>query len=495
MAPFAEAGGIKDVVAGLSEALSQNGQSVTVVLPMYQFLSEFRENSPYLKFSLQFGERYEDIEIYRYIYDSIRIFFISAACYEKQQIYTYSRDEQSYNHKFLYGTGHLDCDLMNLVLQRSALEIPLLLGEHPHIFHLHDGHTGFLPAILKHNRRYKQYYRNTASLMTVHNAGIVYQQNIIGLNDARILTELPVSALKKIHTEHGYNPLLCAARYGHISTVSEKYAADIIGEADLHSGNLGSLLRACKGDFIGITNGISVDKYKIPLFDHVLEPDPESLDLDWKKEYKLALYEQLNCLKDENYSFGSLAGDPDLPLVTMQSRVTYQKGIDIFYESLPVLFEKNISANFLFIGEGEKVYEDRLADLAERYDNFCFIRKYDTVLSQRLFAAGDFFIIPSRWEPCGLTDFIAQLFGNIPIVHETGGLVKTKDGINGFSYKNNNGISLSLKIIEAVELFEKKSQLLHDMRKNAVNLINENYTWEKVAVKRYIPYYREILQK
>jgi starch synthase len=494
MSPFAEAGGIKDVVAGLSEALSQCNHKVTVVLPMYRFLYRYKEGEPLLEFSLDINRDLLEIQVYKYVHSGIRILFVFASCYDKEQIYTYSRAENSGNHKFIYGTGHQDSDLMNLVLQRAALEIPIRLGEIPDIFHLHDGHSGFLPAILQNNKKYKSYYKKTRSLLTIHNAGIVYQQNIVGLEKASRLTGLSHSVLKKIHTEYGYSPILCAARFGAVNTVSEKYAAEILDGSDQNCGNLGSYFHVYRAELRGIVNGISVDKYKTPLFEHRLKPDPLSENLEWKQEYKQDFFGILENLKKENYVFGSLIPDRELPLITMQCRVTYQKGIDIFYDSLLILLNKDLPVNFLFIGEGEQVYEDRLAGLAEGKVNFCYIKKYEEELSQRLFASGDFFIIPSRWEPCGLTDFIAQLLGNIPIVHETGGLVKTKNGVNGFSYLNNDGLTLSQKIEEAILLYEKKSTLLYEIRKNAVNLINENYTWEKILIKRYIPYYRELLQ-
>jgi len=496
MAPFAEAGGIKDVVSGLSSAISRFDHKVTVVLPMYQFLLCHKKERADIQFCLSINDKNEEINVHMITYNSIRVFFVSADCFtSKSLVYTYSREEEKSDKRLVYGMGHTDSHFMNLILQRSVLEIALFLNEKPDIFHLHDGHTGFLPAIMRHNERYKSHYIDTSSLLTVHNAGIVYQQNISSLNEAVKLTGLQVSVLEDFHTEYGYSPLVCAGMYGDVNTVSERYAKDILNNSDISSGSLGDVFKTKKIKFSGITNGIEISKYKTPLFPHTLEPRvDENLNL-WKVEYKSSFFKVLNNIYRDDYVFGSLIEDPALPLITMQSRLTYQKGVDIFYESLVHLLSNNTKANFLVLGEGAQVYEQALSEIASGKKNFCYIRKYDEVLSQYLFAAGDVFIIPSRWEPCGLTDFIAQLFGNIPIVHETGGLSKTKDMINGFSYKDNDSETLASKIEQVINFYGKEPQVLHDIRKNAVNLINENYTWEKVFIKGYLPFYRKITRK
>ena len=495
MTPFAEAGGIKDVVSGLSKALSDDSHEVTVVIPMYKFLLKYQIGNPLCQFDLVFTDKKVKVDVFTHSFGSIRILFISSSCFnDKELVYTYSRQEEQANRELKYGTGHKDSHLMNLVLQRSALEIALQLNEKPDIFHLHDGHCGFLPAIIKSTPKYQKFYANTTCLLTIHNGGIIYQQNITDLNEAQNLTGLSDQVLKECKIEYGYSPIICAGKYGHINTVSEQYANEIISGNDLNTGILGQVFQNNQIHLWGITNGIEKEQYEHPLFQHQLKPRLTDRVMKWKEEYKYTLFQHIKRINDKKYLFGSLIENPDLPLITMQSRITYQKGIDIFYESLKTLKIAYSSVNFLVLGQGEKVYEDQLAELASHSDNLCYICKYDKILSQNLFAAGDFFVIPSRWEPCGLTDFIAQLFGNIPIVHKTGGLVKTIDKINGFSYDENNPKFLINKIEYAIELFQNDSSVLYDLRKNAVNLINEKYTWRKVLAKGYLPLYRKILQ-
>lgn len=496
MAPFAEAGGIKDVVAGLSRALVDGGHKVTVVIPLYNFLMHYHEAEPILEFSLDFGHFCQTVKVFRVYYHHIRILLISAPCFNtKEQVYTYSFNEESINSEFEYGSGHHDCHFMNLVLQRSSLESALRLDEQPDFFHLHDGHCGFLPAIMRLNNHYRDHFSQTSTLLTIHNGGVVYQQNIGDLEEVKNLTGLNESVLEDFQLESGYSPILCSGIYGYISTVSEQYADEIMSGSDKNSGILGQILKEKRIELKGITNGIEVDRYKDSPYIHMANPDPLSSDLSWKSEHKNALFEKIAYWSELKCVYGSLIENPHIPLFTMQSRITFQKGVDIFLDCMERVFDSKKNINVLVVGEGEKKYEEKLVKLAEGRRNFCYIRKYDTTLSHHLFTSGDFFLIPSRWEPCGLTDFIAQLYGNIPIVHETGGLKKTVNMKNGLSYRVNSGESLFNKVSEACRMYDSNSHKLFKIRKNAVNRIYEKYTWEKVLAKGYFPLYRKISKK
>lgn len=495
MSPFAEAGGVKDVVAGISKALADDHHSVTVILPMYKFLQKYKTEQTILEFDLRFGHKKEKIEIFRFYHHNIRVFFVSARCFDsKELVYTYNRNEEVLDSANVYGAGHRDCNLMNLVLQRSALETAYRMDEKPDLFHLHDGHCGFLPAIMRHDKRFKSFFNSTSALLTIHNGGIIYQQNILDRKETEDLTGLPENILKFFKMEYGYSPLLTSGKYGFLNTVSPQYAREILSGSDENSGVLGTVLKENNIELCGITNGIDIALYKKSQLRDLPDPIPGSTNLDWKKHYKASMFDRIEEFRDEVYLYGSLIRDPEIPLITMQSRITYQKGIDILIDSIESLINSGTEVNVMVIGEGEPVYEEKLAKLADGRNNICYIRKYCHKLSKLLFGAGDFFLIPSRWEPCGLTDFISQLNGNLPIVHETGGLVKTSDMINGFSYGENRADLLVQKIHQALGLYKSHSKVLFNMRNNAVNIINEKYTWKKVLAEGYIPLYRKIFQ-
>lgn len=494
MSPLAEAGGIKDVVYGLSRALASGGHDVTVILPMYRFLEGKSYGDPLVSFPLSGRKGDETIGLYPCSVEGIRVLLVKADVFlSKDRVYTYSIREEGLKGEFKYGKGHLDAHEMNLTLQYAALEGAMALGEAPDVFHLHDGHCGFLPAILRTRRRYFNFFRNTGTLLTIHNGGTVYQQNIGDLREAEKLTGLNHSVLKKLETPMGYNPLLCAGLYGEINTVSEKYAEDLLSGNDRNSGNLGELFRSAGVSLYGITNGIDPEHHDRCSHSPVLQNGSQKSFSEKKSECRAILIQRIGELEKSGYLYGSVIDD-DRPLFTLQSRIAYQKGIDILADFLET-YAPSLDARFLVLGEGDRDLESRLAGIAGKTENFAYFRYYDPSLSADTFAGGDFFLIPSRWEPCGLTDFIAQLNGNIPIVHETGGLVKTRDRINGFSYSPNTPEMLARKVSEVIDLYRNDGEALHQIRKTAVNIINEKYTWRQVLDERYLPLYRTIAKK
>ncbi|MBB6479101.1 glycogen/starch synthase [Spirochaeta isovalerica] len=491
MSPLAEAGGIKDVVYGLSRALVSLGHEVTVVLPMYRFLEDKSYCDPLVSFPLRGRKGDEQISLYPCYVEGIRVLLVKAAVFlSKDRVYTYSMREEGLRADFQYGKGHLDANEMNLTLQYAALEGAMALGELPEVFHLHDGHCGFLPAIMRTKKRYSGYFSRSGTLLTIHNGGAVYQQNIEDFHEVEKLTGLSHSVLKSFHTPMGWNPLLCAGLYGKINTVSERYAEDVMSGKDINSGLIGELFHSAGIELIGITNGIDPDHHDRCSHSPVLKNGTHNSFTEKKRECRALLIKRIADLEKSGYLYGAMIDD-DRPLFTLQSRIAYQKGIDVLADFLE-RYASDLDARFLVLGEGDRDLEARLAGIAGRIGNFAYFRYYDPSLSADVFAGGDFFLVPSQWEPCGLTDFIAQLNGNIPIVHETGGLVKTKDRLNGFSYSPNTPERLAEKVREAIYLYGNDREILHQIRKNAVNIINEKYTWRQVLDERYIPLYRSI---
>lgn len=492
MSPLAEAGGIKDVVAGLSKSLADEKHDVTVVLPMYRFLLDHCVHLPVADFHLEISGWNENIGVYEVFSGDVRVLLLKAECFiNKDKVYTYSRREEEQNRFHHYGSGHRDSDRMNLTLQFGALEAAMALGEKPDLYHLHDGHCGFLPALIKENSRYAEYFSGTETLLTIHNGGEVYQQNIRNPDKAASLTGLPKKVLQKIRTVNGYSPLVCAGLYGNLNTVSEGYAREILDGTDRNCGELGIIFSHRNISLPGITNGIDPECHDNCSHTPILINGSLNDFYDKKRQCRTAMLDHIRSLVSTGVVYGEIPHNPEEPLFTMQSRITYQKGIDLLLEFLEDGTE-DTGAGFLILGEGDKLLENELSELAEKSGRFCYVRIYDKQLSDRVFAGGDFFLIPSRWEPCGLTDFMAQINGNVPLVNRTGGLIKTVDKVNGFSYTPNDKKKLREKITEAVELYRNEPELLHEIRRNAVNIINEKYTWRKVLDEGYMPLYRKI---
>ena len=190
---------------------------------------------------------------------------------------------------------------------------------------------------------------------------------------------------------------------------------------------------------------------------------------------------------------GFLDPDSSAPLVTFIGRISAQKGVDVLTGALKELLAEDIEFRFLLLGTGSPDDEDELIKLAETKENLgrvCILCGFDTLLANKVYAAGDFFVIPSQYEPCGLTDFMAQLFGNLPIVHSVGGLVKVEDGKTGFSYDKQSVSALYQTIQRALQLYATDPSAIRKMQRQAVELIHERHTWDTVS-KKYLALYQQ----
>jgi len=226
----------------------------------------------------------------------------------------------------------------------------------------------------------------------------------------------------------------------------------------------------------------------------LFDPANKEDNLAGKTSYKANFLREI----EEGHTFegvkryGTLSGPVGTPLFTFIGRLSEQKGIDILIEVLGVLLKKELNMQMVLLGQGNDNFESRLIALSEdqRFaGRVYFLNGLSPELANRIFAAGDFFIVPSRYEPCGLTDFIAQLFGNIPIVHHVGGLVKVKDGVTGIAYQDNSLAGLLGSLEKALALYGDKT-LKRTIQQQGIEEIQKNYTWTKV-MRKYLELYKE----
>ena len=189
---------------------------------------------------------------------------------------------------------------------------------------------------------------------------------------------------------------------------------------------------------------------------------------------------------------GYLTDTLSWPLYTFIGRLSDQKGIDILIEAVSLFLAEEPEAQILCLGNGGEREEADLARAAADPNNIgrvCFLKGFNSRLANKVYAAGDFFVIPSRYEPCGLTDYIAQLFGNLPIVHHVGGLVKVVDGETGIGYQDNSPENLSKAMHRAARMYRDK-KLIREMQRAAVEKIDQHYTWNEV-MKKYVDLYKQ----
>jgi starch synthase len=513
---LAGAGGIKDVAAQLSKTLARwNARKVHVVLPCYGFMQPrelgferlpdplFPERA--LEFDVPMNyttrERKEQVKVWYKVQDKVRLYLLEAERYrEKSAIYTYTREEFQRESWKTQGSGHFDFFAMNILLQKAGLDLIMLLGEKPQIIHCHDGHTAVTPALMRECSGYRHYFRNSAAVVTIHNAGVGYHQEVSDLPFVQAITSLPRQVVSDCCLEHSFDPFIAAGNYATVSTVSENYARELQEtDNDYLTGWLGHRLLANGVKITGITNGIDPAEFNPQSPDEMglsagYDVRAETSELRGKTACKRALLETLSLAPDdaEENRIGYLAGDPDLPLYSFVGRLSEQKGVDILTEAIELFLAGGTPAQFVCLGSGgvrEEAALSRIAEMKAFRGRICFLRGFNPDLARRIYAASDFFVIPSRYEPCGLTDYIAQLFGALPVVHHVGGLVKVIDGETGFADRDNSPENLMEAMNRSLQTFEDR-EVIRCMQKKAVERIHRFYTWDKV-MKSYIRLYKQ----
>lgn len=512
---LAGAGGVKDVARQLAEALARSGRKVSVVLPLYGFMDPQQLGFTPLDLSFEIDLNYATEPRREYVRifakhrgaegkkGSLAIYLVDAARYlKKKSVYTYTAEDEALDPFHHQGSGHFDYFAMNVLLQKAAAALMIRLNERPDIIHCHDGHTAILPAILRETEGFRHYFAKTGCVVTIHNAGIGYHQEVGDLPFAEAITGLPGALITNNLLDEKFDPFLAASPYAAMNTVSENYARELREtDDDVLTGWLGHRLLARGVVLKGVTNGINpadFDPRKPKTLGLTAAFNPASGDLAGKAQCRQSLLRAINrhSLNTVRQT-GTLENRPGNPLFTFVGRLSSQKGVDKLLGALETLLPLDQNFQVLIQGSGSKDIEDALAGLAASPKNLgriCLLRGYDQQLATRIYASGDFFLIPSRYEPCGLTDYIAQLFGNLPIVHHIGGLVKVKDGETGFSYPEHKSAALMGAMQTALHTFRKNPKKIQAMQQAAIKEIHDTYTWDKVLT-RYLSLYHEALSQ
>jgi starch synthase len=515
---LAGAGGVKDVSRQLAETLcSQEKTAVCVIMPRYGFMDAAAlgfemasiggvpgrigekkfENVFSVDMDYADQERRETVAIWQRVLNKVTVYLVEAERFsEKQGVYTYTEVDEQQQAWQRRGEGHYDYFAMNILLQKAALDLMILLNVHPDIIHCQDGHAATLPAMMRENCGYRHYFRQTGAVVTVHNAGVGYHQEVGDLVFAKAVTGLPSRVIDSSQLMGSFNPFIAAAPYAQLNTVSENYARELQQTPeDARTGWLGHTLLERGFTLAGITNGIDPALFDPSQPDVLQLPagyDVRHGQLEGKKRCKEVFLQRLNVQAswDRVEQFGLLHCLPDAPLCTFIGRLTDQKGMDTLIGAIEDILERDGSCCFLVFGSGVAGFEARFARLAEESNGrICFLKGYDSLLANLVYAAGDLFVIPSKYEPCGLTDYIAQLFGNIPVVHGVGGLVKVIDGETGFSYRGNTAVALADAIVRAMAVYRNEPDKFIQMQRNAVERIHRFHTWPQ-AMEAYKALYR-----
>ena len=470
--PFAKTGGLADVAGSLPRALRQLGHDVRVIMPCYRSIQRSG-------FSLAKGRKVIDVNLggetaraslRQTIWEGVPYHFIEAPEY--------------FDREYLYGTpdgDYQDNARRFTFFCRAVLEYLRRTDFRPDILHLHDWQTALIPALLKTERAADPFFATTATVLTIHNLGY---QGIFPLGEVAKLG-LPLKFTSTEHLEYFGNISLLKGGIVHadlLNTVSEAYCREI-QQAEQGHGFEG-LLRSRSRDLHGILNGID-EKSWDPALDPALAKPFSSANLNGKRSCKRALQKELGL--EERY---------DLPLIAVVSRLDRQKGIDLIAEIWPQLMQRKLQ--FVLLGSGDKeqmaFWQARQQEAAA---NFAIGLQFDENLSRRIFAAADCLLVPSRYEPCGLTQMIALRYGALPIVRHTGGLADTvidlqqdnKTG-NGFVFDKATPEALLEAIDRALELYPQRNRWLALIKKG----MDIDFAWQGSA-RRYEELYRLALEK
>lgn len=463
--PLVKTGGLADVVGALPKALAKLGVEVTVVLPKYgEIPKEIADRVKTIAvMEVQLGWRRQYCGIQEVEADGVRFVLIDNEFYFKRG--------------YLYGYG--DEAERFAFFSFAVLEMMDKLERLPDVLHCHDWQTGLIPFLLRTRYANRPGYRSIRTVFTIHN---LQYQGVFSRDLLQDLLSTGDDAFTQDSLEF-YGAASCmkaGLRFADkLSTVSFTYAYEI--QSEQYGEKLDGVIRQRAGDLWGILNGIDTEAYD-PMSDPNLVVNYRN-SLDKKRQNKLALQKELG-----------LPEDVGVPMIGIVSRLTQQKGFDLIGEALPELLKENVQLAVL--GSGEPGIEEMLrsAHLANR-DKVALWFGFNESLARRIYAASDLYLMPSRFEPCGLSQLIALRYRTVPVVRETGGLKDTVEPYNeytgtgnGFTFGPPTAHDLLYTVRRALSIYRQEEH----WPRIVANGAKKDYGWESSA-KLYCKLYRELV--
>lgn len=459
-APYAKTGGLADVIGALPMALREKKCDARVIMPYYKKIKE-KNLAEYKGYAyVRIADRMEYAGVFEAVYDGVPFYFID--------------NDRYFNRDSLY--GYDDDGERFAFFDFAVLEALKVIDFFPDVIHLNDWQTGLIPYVLKANYHYYPNYNRIKTVYSIHN--IQYQGNF-SMDMMKILY-MPFSS--SLEFDGCINYMKSGILESNVvTTVSETYKDEVL--TDYYGYRLNGILGLRYFDFYGIINGIDVVKYnpetdKNIYFHYNLDTVEKG-----KKSNKLALLKE----------FG--LSDEDVPVFGLVSRLVDQKGIDLLMPIIEDVINYS-NAKFILMGSGDSLYENFFKDMEAKYpDRFkCYIG-YSDPIAQKIYAGTDIFLMPSKFEPCGLGQMIAMRYGTLPLVRETGGLKDTVIPYNeftgegtGFSFTNFNPIELKDVMFIAINAYNNKEA----WAKLVKQAMEKDYSWASSAEK-YLNIYKKIM--
>ena len=474
--PFAKTGGLADMVSALAIQLSKMGHDVKIVMPRYYKIDRSKLTKLEGPMAIAAGQ----VETWSAVYtttmpgcDSLPVYFIDhEQCFGRDGIYGVPSETDFHDNPYRFA-----------VLNHGAFQLCRKLNWYPDVIHCHDWSACRAPVILKHVCRYCG-FEKTASVLTIHNQGYQGQYSKESFNSLGIDWGLYYGA----GFEHngGINFLQAGVSSADmITTVSPTYAKEI----QTPDGGFGmdGLLRVRKEVIKGILNGADLKEWN-PKIDKKIPANYSAKNMKGKAVCKEELQKKMG-----------LEVDPDIPVIGIVTRLADQKGIaEIFAPSYGSIYSvcNDMRVQVVVLGSGEAWCENEIKNLQSKLPNFRAYIGYDDALSHLIEAGSDFFLMPSKYEPCGLNQIYSMLYGTLPIVRKTGGLADTVDNYNqdtgdgtGFVFEQLTPRAIYDTVGWAVWAYYNKKDHIKKMQQTGMK---KTFGWDEAAEK-YLEVYKEAL--
>ncbi len=463
--PFVRSGGLGDVAGALPKALNAQGHDCRVIIPFYkeEIREEFRDTFKFVASTfVDLSWRRQYCGVFEAKYEGVTYYFVDNEFYFKR--------------KGLY--GHFDDGERFAFFSKAVLEVLPLIDFYPDVLHANDWHTALTPVFLDVFYRFNEDYQHIKTVFTIHNIEFQgkYGDNLIG-----DILGLPEWARLLVMNGDCVNYMKGGIESSNaVTTVSETYAHEILDP--FYSYGLEGILSSRRYKLHGVVNGIDQTVYDPKTDKRLFENYSVKNYAQKKQANKKALCQMINLPFDENR-----------PLVAMVTRLTEQKGLDLVGTVIDDTMRADIQV--VVLGTGDWRYESMIKSVEERYPNkFRAILAFSSDLASKLYGASDIFLMPSKFEPCGLSQLIAMKYGSVPVVRETGGLKDTVPAFNpetgegkGFTFKTYNAYDMLDAIWRAYATYNDKD----NWDKIVKNGMNSDFSWA-VSAEKYVDIYQNL---
>lgn len=454
--PFCKTGGLADVAGSLPPSLAANGDRVSVILPLYETVKD------------KWGDR-----LHFEKWTNVRLAWRSVYCglfsVEREGVTWYFVDNESYFRRSdLY--GYYDDGERFAFFSRAVTELLRSLPEKPDVVHCNDWQSALVPVYIRDEAVRDDFYRSIRTVITVHN---IEYQGRFGRETVEDLFGLDRGWFDGGTIEFGGDVNLLKGGIvtaDAVTAVSPTYARELKCAYFAHG--LENVMRMSEGKLHGVLNGIDMKRYD-PAHDESLAAPYSADDLAGKRRDKAALQKLLG-----------LQERPDTPILAMVTRLVSHKGLDLVCETLDTIMEKDVQ--LVVLGKGEAKYETFFEYAKQRYGGRMAVHLgYSEQLAMQIYAGADLFLMPSKSEPCGLSQMIAMRYGTLPIVRETGGLKDTVHAYeawngagNGFTFADYNAGDMCHVVCQAIDLYNNNKDAYAALQKRGMTA---DFSWKRSA--------------